>query len=241
MYRLIGGKLYSSRGLKKFAIQAGFFGTGSDKNPIIIKGFNFDIEFTKLKNISEFIIFENCRFRYLNVKGCRNIKFNECVFDTMEFSNSANCIVNNAIIASVLRFRRSSHLLIQNSRISTLHLIFSRFNTFSKCTIYNGINKFSGGNIFEESIKLGSSFKSLLTIFPRRKFHENIVFYPSLLIIIIVSILIFFTLFYSNLEVFPKLLSIAFSVFFISSILYVIINEHYHYLKSFKAGNNEFK
>jgi len=39
----------------------------------------------------------------------------------------------------------------------------------------------------------------------------------------------------------PKMLGVAFSIFFISAIAYIVINEHYRYLKSFKAGNNEFK
>jgi len=240
MYSLIGGKVLSRRKLSQLVIQNDFLGNGTEKNPFVIENYLFEFEFLKLRKLKRFIIFKNCKFRYLNVYHSKNLKFNNCESETIVFSNSTGCKVSHSTF-NLVRLRRSTNIIIQDSRIRTLHLIYSRFNTISRCAISNGINQFSAANIFKENIEKGRDLKLIFQMFPQRKLHKSIIFYPSMFIIILISAMIFIAILTASLEFFPKVLSLGFSLFFIACITYVIINNHYHYIKSLKIGKNKFK
>ena len=88
----------------------------------------------------------------LTLNRCKNVKFEECTFESLELSKSSSIKIKNCSFKTTLGLRFVNNSFIQDTHIPFLIFSMCYENRFKTCTITKIYNHYSRANIFENII-----------------------------------------------------------------------------------------
>lgn len=136
-------------------------GQGTPESPYIIDSPNTFFDESIIKDSSLHIIIKNNMFKYITLKRCQNIRFEDCTFDVLQLLKCSNMSIDNCLFKMRLDITRSNNSLISNSKIEFLKIARSLENQFKSCSIAQISNYYSKANIFSD---IKTSIQDLNTI-----------------------------------------------------------------------------
>ncbi|MFW9969592.1 MAG: hypothetical protein ACFFDF_05275 [Candidatus Odinarchaeota archaeon] len=153
---------YSDIDLKQKALNENWRGQGSPESPYIIEALDTFSDESIIKDSSLHIIMRSCKFKYLTLNSCQNLKFEGCIFEVLQLLKCSNIFIDNCSINMRLDIIKSHNSLILKSSIEFLKIARSLENRLKSCSINQISNYLSKANKFEDIKTTIQNFSSIV-------------------------------------------------------------------------------